>query len=137
MRPSPRQRRAIACLLDLPGAARRLPGATIAAAARYSPSRLRALSRDALGETPAARQRRRRLDAAACALLRGSRTVARLALDAGFASPEAFHRAFRARYGCTPRDFARSGPPARAPRAFAIGAGITRLFQAAPESHHG
>lgn len=134
---SPRQQRAIAYLVDLPHGTRRLAGASVAAAARYSPSRLRALSRRALGESPVARLRRRRLDAAACALLRGAPGLRRIALDAGFSSTEAFHRAFRARFGCTPTAWARRGPPSGAPRAFAIGAGIARLPHHAENPPHG
>jgi AraC-like DNA-binding protein len=137
VRLSKRQQGAIALLVEIPRTRRIGHGADLAALASYSPSRLRALARGVLGEPPVARHRRRRLDAAACALLRGRKWIRRLAQDAGFASTEAFHRAFRARFGCTPGDWARSGPPPQAPRAFAIGAGIARLLNAREEPHHG
>lgn len=134
---SPRQQRAIVSLVEISRASRRVPTTSVAAAARYSPSRLRALSRVALGESPAARLRRRRLDATACALLLGRPGLRRIALDAGFSSTEAFHRAFRARFGCTPTTWARRGPPPGAPRAFVIGAGIARLFDHHENAPHG
>jgi AraC-like DNA-binding protein len=124
-------------LIEISHTSRRSKGASIAAATRYSPSRLRALSRSALGEAPAARLRRRSLDSAACALLRGGASLRRIARDAGFSSTEAFHRAFRARFGCTPRTWAQAGPPPGAPRALAIGAGIARLFGHHGKSRHG
>jgi AraC family transcriptional regulator len=46
---------------------------------------------------------RRRLTRAAEALVGGEASVLMLALDAGYASPEAFARAFRAEFGLTPR----------------------------------
>lgn len=46
---------------------------------------------------------RRRLTRAAEALISTSASVLTLALDAGYASPEAFTRAFRAEFGLSPR----------------------------------
>jgi AraC-like DNA-binding protein len=125
-RASARQQRAIRLLLDPPDGTSRPRAAVLAAAASYSTSRLRAIARAALGESPAARLRRRRLDAAASALLTGQRSMARLAKQAGFRSTEAFHRAFRARFGCTPRAWARRQPSPRVAKAFALGAALAR-----------
>jgi AraC-like DNA-binding protein len=102
----------------------------------YSASRLRVLARIALGEPPARRQRRVRLDAAACTLLRGAVPVARLARAAGFSSTEGFHRAFRRRFGCAPRGLAVARGARALPRAIALGLAISDHFLHAPESAH-
>lgn len=133
----PRQQAAIDRLLALTRAPRPVPASRLARATHYAPSRLRVLSRRLLGEPPARRQRRRRLDAAACALLRDPRSVARAARIAGFRSTEAFHRAFRARFGCTPRAWSRAGAPPRAPRALALGAALARHFGIDRRRDHG
>jgi AraC family transcriptional regulator len=56
---------------------------------------------------------RRRLTRAAEALVATRASVLTLALDAGYASPEAFTRAFRAEFGLTPRALRQSGTLAR------------------------
>lgn len=50
---------------------------------------------------------RRRLSRAAEALVAGETSITMLALDAGYQSPEAFSRAFRAEFGLTPRQLRR------------------------------
>lgn len=52
---------------------------------------------------------RRRLTLAAQALAYGRESILTIALDAGYASPEAFTRAFRAEFGLTPSALRRSG----------------------------
>lgn len=136
--PSPRQRRALQQLGATARAGERARMTQLATAAHYSPSRLRVLVRDLLGEAPAPRLRRLRLDAVACMLLAQERSLARAARAAGFRSIEAFHRAFRARYGCTPRAWARdpSSTTSRS-RAFGIGVALVRHFHTPEASHHG
>ena len=55
-----------------------------------------------IGETPAAHQRRVRLDRAAWLLLTTRATVLDIALETGWESHEVFTRAFRARFATTP-----------------------------------
>jgi AraC family transcriptional regulator len=58
-----------------------------------------------MGETPAAHQRRVRLDRAAWLLLTTRATVLDIALETGWESHEVFTRAFRARFAVTPSGF--------------------------------
>src|SRR5262245_30898078 len=58
-----------------------------------------------VGEPPASYVRRLRLDRAAAALVTEDPSVLDLALRSGYASAEAFARAFRRAYGCSPTDF--------------------------------
>jgi AraC family transcriptional regulator len=51
--------------------------------------------------------RERRLESAAWDLARSDRAVIAIALDHGYSSPEAFLRAFKAKYSMTPREFRR------------------------------
>jgi AraC family transcriptional regulator len=71
-----------------------------------------------LGETSKQLGLRVRLARAAAALLRSKATVLEIALEHGFASHETFTRAFRKRFGASPRDYRRRGlfgvPPAAA-----------------------
>ena len=80
-----------------------------------------------LGETPAAHQRRVRLDRAAWLLLTTRATVLEIALETGWESHEVFTRAFRARFGTTPsalrKEQGKSLPPSlRAGFAIAVNA---------------
>ncbi|SFJ13025.1 AraC family transcriptional regulator [Albimonas pacifica] len=91
-------------------------GAALAEAAAYSPFHFLRIFRAMVGESPAAVARRLRLERAARALLDPQATVLNVALDAGYESPEAFSRAFRAAYGLAPRDWRGPWPrPAYAP----------------------
>lgn len=58
-----------------------------------------------IGETPAAHQRRLRLDRAAWLLLTSSATILDVALETGWESHETFTRGFRARFRATPSAF--------------------------------
>ena len=58
-----------------------------------------------IGETPAAHQRRVRLDRAAWLLLTTRATVLDIALETGWESHEVFTRAFRTRFRVTPSAF--------------------------------
>lgn len=73
--------------------------------------------RTTVGETLKDYIRRRRLTMAAWALLEPGPSVLDIALGAGFDSHEAFTRAFRAQFGCSPRQFRQRGEPPQMPRA--------------------
>lgn len=51
----------------------------------------------------------RRLEAAARELAETKRPVVEIALEAGYGSQQAFARAFRREYGCTPRTYRKAG----------------------------
>lgn len=68
----------------------------------------------ALDETPGAFRRRLLLERAAHSLAGGA-SVGEAALEGGYASPEAFTRAFRRAHGVAPSAFAGSGHPFRLP----------------------
>jgi len=57
------------------------------------------------GETPHACWRRLKLEAAARQLAQGRSSVTEAALDAGFETPEAFSKAFKAAFGLSPQEF--------------------------------
>jgi AraC family transcriptional regulator len=82
-------------------------GAELAKRAYLSRYHFDRLVRAALGESPGAFRRRLLLERAAHRL-GGSGTVLEIALDAGYASPDAFTRAFTRAYGDTPTDYRRT-----------------------------
>lgn len=61
--------------------------------------------REVVGETPKQYALRLRLERAALRLLIDSASILDVALDAGFQSHETFSRAFRKRFGASPRDY--------------------------------
>lgn len=63
----------------------------------------------AAGETPKQFTLRLRLERAALLLLRDEESVLNVALECGFESHESFSRAFRRRYGTTPRQYRARG----------------------------
>jgi AraC family transcriptional regulator len=71
----------------------------------FSRRQFHRLTLDVIGETPAAHQRRVRLDRAAWLLLTTRATVLDIALETGWESHEVFTRAFRAQFGTTPAAF--------------------------------
>jgi AraC family transcriptional regulator len=77
----------------------------LASAARRSPFELHRAFRRVVGETAKQYTLRLRLDRAAAELLAGRRTILDLALASGFESHEVFTRAFRRRFGMSPRDY--------------------------------
>jgi transcriptional regulator GlxA family with amidase domain len=77
----------------------------MARAACFSPRQFHRLTVDVLGETPAAHQRRVRLDRGAWLLLTSHATVLDVALESGFENHETFTRAFRKRFGVAPSVF--------------------------------
>ncbi|QAZ67946.1 AraC family transcriptional regulator [Solidesulfovibrio carbinolicus] len=88
----------------------------IAGAAHFSPYHFHRIFVGMTGETVGAYLRRLRLERAAQRLCYGDQPVTAVALEAGFESPEAFARAFRAAYATTPSAWRqasreRKGPP--------------------------
>ncbi len=79
--------------------------AALAARSGWSKFHLQRRFRRFAGETPKQFAGRVRLDRAAAELLASEATILAIALDAGFAGPEVFARAFRRRFGCSPREF--------------------------------
>jgi len=65
--------------------------------------------RSAFGEAPAAYVRRLRLERAAWRLQLHADSILSIALDCGFADHETFSRAFRTRYGLSPRSYRDTG----------------------------
>jgi transcriptional regulator GlxA family with amidase domain len=91
----------------------------------FSARQFHRLNVQMIGETPAAHQRRLRLDRGAWRLLASRATILDIALETGWESHETFTRAFRARFGATPSSFrkhrGRTLPPSiRAGFAFAL-----------------
>lgn len=94
----------------------------------FSRRQFHRLTLDVIGETPAAHQRRVRIDRAAWLLLTTHATVLDVALETGWESHEVFTRGFRAQFGTTPSAFrknrGRSLPQSlRAGFAIAVNAG--------------
>lgn len=71
----------------------------------YSRDHLRSVFKKNTGESVARYVRGRRLSHAAFALVNTNREITDIALSLGFASHDAFTRAFRERFGCTPSAF--------------------------------
>jgi AraC family transcriptional regulator len=113
---------------------RRLEGdvslAALAALARRSPFEVHRAFRRAVGETLKQYTLRVRIDRAAAELLTGGRTILEIALDTGFASHEVFTRAFRRRFGMTPRAYRERGLEGASPQAAATHAAV--VHQVAP-----
>lgn len=80
----------------------------MARAACYSRRQFHRLAVRLTGETPAAHQRRLRLDRGAWLLLCPHATMLEIALETGWENHESFTRAFRARFGVTPSRFRRT-----------------------------
>lgn len=73
--------------------------------ANLSPAHLQRVFKAAVGETPKSYVIRLRVERAAFCLLAHESTVAQIAADCGFQSPETFIRAFRRRFGKSPREY--------------------------------
>lgn len=95
---------------------RRMDGAlsleSIAASCGVSPSHLAHVFSEATGHSVIAYARARRLSLAAEAIAAGATDFLAAALDAGYASHEAFTRAFRAAFGATPDEIRARGSTA-------------------------
>lgn len=99
-----------------------LDGAQLADVAHFSRFHFHRIFAAWMGETLGSYARRRRLEKAAFRLACGSdETVLSTALATGFSSGEAFARAFKLHFGCTPSDWRRDTPRRLATQAAAIG----------------
>ena len=81
----------------------------LARVAALSPFHFHRIFRGMLGETPLELHRRLRMERAALRLLEEETSVTTIAVDAGYDTHEAFTRAFRGRYACSPTDFRQNG----------------------------
>ncbi|WP_418667328.1 GyrI-like domain-containing protein [Allofournierella sp.] len=81
----------------------------VSRAAGYSYCHMTRLFSAVMGESVGRYIHRRRLYSAAEKLLHTDRRVLDIALDSGFASPEAFSRAFKAAFGQSPAAYRRAG----------------------------
>jgi AraC family transcriptional regulator len=77
----------------------------LARGAALSPFHFHRIFRGMVGETPLELHRRLRMERAAQQLLEPNTPVTTVALQAGYDSHEAFTRAFRGFYGCSPSEF--------------------------------
>ncbi len=77
----------------------------LAKLACFSPCHFHRVFRGLVGETVGQHVGRLRLERAAMLLQSSKRQILEVALDSGYESHEAFSRAFRKAFGCTPRDY--------------------------------
>jgi len=91
------------------------PLAAFARRAGYEATHFAKLFREVIGEPPIRFARRRRLHAAALALEQTDQSVLEVAQSIGYASHEAFARAFRRQFGLSPTAF-RDHPAMNSPR---------------------
>ena len=73
--------------------------------ANLSPDHFQRVFKAAIGETPKAYVTRLRVERAAFCLLAHESKVAEIAANCGFRNPETFVRAFRRRFGASPREY--------------------------------
>ncbi len=87
----------------------------LAECAGLSPCHFVRVFQGLVGETPSAYRTRQRLTDAAWTLRTGGKRILDVALDCGFSSQEAFHRAFCRQYGTPPAAYRRlwGTPPPR------------------------
>ncbi|MCA9319306.1 MAG: AraC family transcriptional regulator [Planctomycetes bacterium] len=79
----------------------------LARVAAFSPFHFQRIFRGLVGESVMEHVRRLRLERAARRLTRGRATVTAAAMGAGYESHEAFSRAFRRHFGCSPSSYRR------------------------------
>lgn len=89
----------------------------LAAVAAFSPFHFARIFRAMTGETVGEHVRRLKLERAAGQLRHTRRSVTEIALDAGFDTPEAFTRSFKAQFGQPPSRFRVARDAFRLPRA--------------------
>lgn len=77
----------------------------LARQAAFSPFHFHRIFRGMVGETPLAMHRRLRMERAAWSLLHRDVSVTTVAFEAGYDTHEAFTRAFRKNYQCSPTEF--------------------------------
>jgi AraC family transcriptional regulator len=83
--------------------------ATLGRRANLSPAHVQRVFKAAIGETPKAYVTRLRVERAAFCLLAHESPVSEIAASCGFPRPETFIRAFRRRFGRSPREYRVSG----------------------------
>jgi len=83
---------------------------TLAEVGCYSKYHFHRLFQAYTGETLLKFHRRLRLERAAGKLLIANDPITEVAMAAGFDSPSAFNKAFKAQFGCTPSHFKETGP---------------------------
>lgn len=105
----PNRLRAILELVEESLAEPDLTGSELADRAYLSRYHFDRLVRAAIGEPPGAFRRRLMLERAAYQLDYDTASVIEVALEAGYASPDAFARIFARAYGKTPTDYRRAG----------------------------
>ena len=87
--------------------------ARLAGIAHFSPYHFHRIFRGMVGETVIEHVRRLRLERAAFHLRYGRRRVTDISLDAGYDALEAFSRAFKNAFGCSPSAYRSAGKPPR------------------------
>lgn len=85
----------------------------LAGIASFSPYHFHRIFRGMVGETVIEHVRRLRLERAAFQLSYGKRRVTDISLDAGYDALEAFSRAFKTVFGCSPSAYRSATAPAR------------------------
>jgi AraC-like DNA-binding protein/DNA gyrase inhibitor GyrI len=102
--------------------------AQLANSAGYSRFHLSRFCGKALSYKPAAFLRELRLGRSSVELLRTKKAISQISFEAGYAAPEVFTRAFRAKFGCSPTEFrARSTPLENLLQGLPVSAGIYPL----------
>lgn len=99
----PRIARAVRMIERTPAASTTLQD--IAAHLGLSPFHFQRQFQEVMGESPSAYMRRTRLDRAAMNLQMSGQPITHIAFNAGYASHEAFIRAFQRQFGLTPSDY--------------------------------
>lgn len=104
-------------LAAMSNSGRALSLAEAATVAHMSPWHLQRAFAAAVGESPARYQQRLRLERSALVLRSTDERIIDIALTAGFASHEAFTRAFRSHFGVAPAPYRRQASPVSVDRA--------------------
>ena len=104
----------------------------LAGIARMSVRQLERVFTRLIGETPSAHARRLRIERAATRLRSSRASILEIAIEAGFASHEAFTRVFGQRFGVTPAAYRKQQRASTQPR---VRAQLWQLVSAALRQH--